>query len=355
MNKIMEIIDGKICFVSKGESMETDNVIKIFHNSPDWEEIKRAIQGGKERLFASWDTVEYPDNTNEQVEIDDELDNVYKTYIYKRGGAISDGHTNRIIGKTLTYKITTHPETGKKGILTLNRVHDDYPYDDNIWGRVQSGEIGGVSVGGQSNKEASKDDRGGILTKLKNLKVWEKALTPRPCLTIAKINAFSFLAKEDIDKKVDDLGEKLNIDWEKVDREQLKKGIEVESEHGSKNPETNITNDDLEMTAKIALAHINEIPDYYDKLAEMESSVKKAEIKKPFADYENFDACVADQKSKGHPEESANKICGKLKHELEDDVKKELEDKVDNLERIFLGLKVKRLEGEINKIVDNDQ
>jgi multisubunit Na+/H+ antiporter MnhG subunit len=34
---------------------------------------------------------------------------------------------------------------------------------------------------------------------------------------------------------------------------------------------TNVTDDDLVMTAKIALAHLNELPDYYDRLAEMEN------------------------------------------------------------------------------------
>ena len=42
-------------------------------------------------------------------------------------------------------------------------------------------------------------------------------------------------------------------------------GINVELEHGTINPNTNVTNDDLIMTAKIALAHLNEFPNYYNK------------------------------------------------------------------------------------------
>ena len=41
-------------------------------------------------------------------------------------------------------------------------------------------------------------------------------------------------------------------------------GLNIELEHGTINPETNVTNDDLEMTAKIALAHLNELPNYYN-------------------------------------------------------------------------------------------
>ena len=41
--------------------------------------------------------------------------------------------------------------------------------------------------------------------------------------------------------------------------------INIELEHGKINPETNITNNDLELTTKIALAHLNEYPNYYNK------------------------------------------------------------------------------------------
>ena len=40
-------------------------------------------------------------------------------------------------------------------------------------------------------------------------------------------------------------------------------GINIELEHGTVNPKTNVTNDDLITTAKIALAHLNEYPNYY--------------------------------------------------------------------------------------------
>ena len=36
-------------------------------------------------------------------------------------------------------------------------------------------------------------------------------------------------------------------------------------EHGLVNPLTNVTNDNLLLTAKIALAHLNEFPNYYNK------------------------------------------------------------------------------------------
>jgi len=66
------------------------------------------------------------------------------------------------------------------------------------------------------------------------------------------------------------IGEKLGIDWSKFDVEQFRMGMDVELEHGKVDAETNVTNDDPVLTGKIALAHLNEFPDYYDRLYEME-------------------------------------------------------------------------------------
>lgn len=67
------------------------------------------------------------------------------------------------------------------------------------------------------------------------------------------------------------LGEKLGIDWSKYDIEQFRMGMAVELEHGAHDPETNVTNDDLTVTGKIAWAHLKEIPDYYTRLQKMEA------------------------------------------------------------------------------------
>jgi len=66
------------------------------------------------------------------------------------------------------------------------------------------------------------------------------------------------------------IGEQLGIDWSKFDVEQFRMGMDVELEHGLVDPKTNVTNDDPLMTGKIALAHLNEFPDYYTRLEKME-------------------------------------------------------------------------------------
>jgi len=66
------------------------------------------------------------------------------------------------------------------------------------------------------------------------------------------------------------IGEELGIDWSKYNVEQYRMGLDVELEHGLVDPNTNVTNDDPIMTGKIALAHLNEFPDYYTRLYKME-------------------------------------------------------------------------------------
>jgi hypothetical protein len=71
------------------------------------------------------------------------------------------------------------------------------------------------------------------------------------------------------------IGKKLGIDWNKFDVEQFHMGLDVELEHGTRDPHTNVTNDDPLMTGKIALAHLNEFADYYTRLAKLEKEADK--------------------------------------------------------------------------------
>ncbi|MBM3708379.1 MAG: hypothetical protein FJW69_08615 [Actinobacteria bacterium] len=71
------------------------------------------------------------------------------------------------------------------------------------------------------------------------------------------------------------VGEKIGIDWSKFDVEQFRMGMDVELEHGKIDSNTNVSNDDPLVTGKIALAHLNEFPDYYDRLYEMEEEAEE--------------------------------------------------------------------------------
>lgn len=75
-------------------------------------------------------------------------------------------------------------------------------------------------------------------------------------------------------------GTKLGIKWDKFNVEQFKNGLNVELEHGNRYSDTNISNDDVLTTGKIALAHLREFPDYYLRLAKMEKEADKFWVKK---------------------------------------------------------------------------
>jgi CBS domain-containing protein len=64
-----------------------------------------------------------------------------------------------------------------------------------------------------------------------------------------------------------------------VDPAQLRIGMEVELEHGRRDPLTNVTDDDPLLTAKIALAHLREMPDYYARLAVMEAGAEGRQVR----------------------------------------------------------------------------
>ena len=84
------------------------------------------------------------------------------------------------------------------------------------------------------------------------------------------------MAKKFFTKKtVKEIGDKLGIKWKKFDLDQFRRGMNVELEHGFDNKKTNVSNDNPLITGKIALAHLNEFPDYYDRLEEMEKQAYK--------------------------------------------------------------------------------
>lgn len=76
-------------------------------------------------------------------------------------------------------------------------------------------------------------------------------------------------------EKAKEIGEALGVDWAKFDVEQFRVGMDVELEHGTEDPNTNVTDDDPLMTGKIALAHLNEFPDYYTRLLKLEEEAEE--------------------------------------------------------------------------------
>jgi hypothetical protein len=71
------------------------------------------------------------------------------------------------------------------------------------------------------------------------------------------------------------VGDEIGVDWDRFDLEQFRAGMDVEYEHGSHDPQTDVTGDDPIVTGKIALAHMKEFPDYYERLERMEREAEE--------------------------------------------------------------------------------
>jgi hypothetical protein len=71
------------------------------------------------------------------------------------------------------------------------------------------------------------------------------------------------------------VGDEIGVDWCRFDLEQFRLGMDVEFEHGSHDPQTDVTHDDAVVTGKIALAHMKEFPDYYERLERMEAEAER--------------------------------------------------------------------------------
>jgi hypothetical protein len=72
-----------------------------------------------------------------------------------------------------------------------------------------------------------------------------------------------------------EIGNGLKINWDKISLDAFTKGLNVELEHGAIHAVTNVTNNDGKLTGEIALAHLNEFPDYYTRLAKLEKEARE--------------------------------------------------------------------------------
>ena len=72
-----------------------------------------------------------------------------------------------------------------------------------------------------------------------------------------------------------EIGNKLGINWGRLNVEQFRIGLDVELEHGLSDSSTDVTGNDPILTGKIALAHLNEYDDYYSRLKKMEREAEE--------------------------------------------------------------------------------
>lgn len=72
----------------------------------------------------------------------------------------------------------------------------------------------------------------------------------------------------------------LGITFENYTIEEFLDGINIELEHGKVGKQTNVTNNNLIATAKIALAHLNEHYNYYNPIYGLRRFEKYLELKR---------------------------------------------------------------------------
>jgi hypothetical protein len=73
------------------------------------------------------------------------------------------------------------------------------------------------------------------------------------------------------------VAEEIGLDFstEAFGPEAFRGGMEVELEHGRRDARTDVTHDDPLVTGKIAWAHLLEMPDYYERLEELERAAEQ--------------------------------------------------------------------------------
>jgi hypothetical protein len=140
-------------------------------------------------------------------------------------------------------------------------------------------------------------------------------------------------------KEAKSIGDKLGIDWSKIPLEQFRMGLKVELEHGTQDPDTDITHDDSIKTGKIALAHLREYPLYYTDLDAMEKKAKAqkeavAEIKKVVQ--EGLFLAQKNEDPSGLHERTAQILAVGLHQDLPDDINEAVDFLVDLLKTMAM-------------------
>lgn len=232
-----------IIFLKKAneDGIPTDDVLRVFNSTDDLPSIRKAVESAKERLFVSWASVDMKDKAGEKIKITDIIEE--QNTLLKRGAPMTDNHSNRVIGKTVAFKVMEHPETKTFGVLHLCKVHNDNDYDDVVWGEIKSGERKGLSVGGF----ASEDKRivqdlvtGEQAVELQGFKQFETASVHEPCNPLATNEAVSAVAKGEAkapDVEIDGVKYSPVVSEFEENTQESSKGCESDEEENVKNKE----------------------------------------------------------------------------------------------------------------------
>ena len=151
-----------------------------------------------ERFFEGLLTVEMIDRQGEVTMVD----SLYKCLPIwmDRGGAISDTHSNRIVGKGINYAkttLTTDDGSELPALKIIGKIFNHTQLDNEIWGKIKSGEYRGLSFGGATTSDATpvQQSDGSIAFHLKDIEMYEIAVCEDPAVPFALITATNDVAK----------------------------------------------------------------------------------------------------------------------------------------------------------------
>lgn len=314
--------------------------------------ITRGFEKGdddEKRIFKGHISAEIVDKQNEFIARDEILKKIDLYMKLTRG--VSEVHSNRIVGQIDKYEkseIQGHPSVYVEGHVFKQ---DGVQLYDQVWNKVKSGEYSGLSMGGASHDREQIVKDGKIAMSLKNLEIYEIALCQTPANPLAIIDYVNQFAKavnmEDKIKKSEDgrsyiqcnsiecVIEKADMTMPSpIDSKTMYKcgscgkdyptpfekcascgSSMMKSIEKGTNEDKDVDNDNdydkkpYVMKIKIDDSDIKKLGDVIKD--EVKKSVEY--FTKPFAGYENFEACVRANKDKGDPEA----YCGEIKHKVE--------------------------------------
>ena len=258
------------------------------------------ILNPEDRMFKSWGSVEVRDRENDLLPMS-EFRKIMPV-IMIRGGVLMDRHSNRQVGKILNFEFK-EKETSEgiiPGVMITGEIFRDYEHDDMVWEGIKNGIYKGLSFGGRNKMKDVKFDESGLTNILTKLEGFEFSLVPGMGNQEATMEQVNFLAKSNKNKLYKSSGD-MTFEIGKVNQEELEEENEKIREN-KKKPDAFA--DHKFKAAKFT--HPNGHPrclvcgDEERTGGECEG-IKKDDIKKPFAGYDDFDDCVSKNQDKGDP------------------------------------------------------
>lgn len=170
---------------------------------------KNIILNSEKRIFKGWASIEIRDSQGEIIPIQ-KIVEAMPAYI-TRGGAITLAHTNKIVGKVLSYELKEKNNT--LGLMITGQIFGDYEIDTQVWEKIKSGEYNGLSISGYIQYNDKKE--------VEKAELLEIAITPKPVNKEAKVVIMSQVAKSEEIKKEEEPQPKIEEKKQEPNKEEI--------------------------------------------------------------------------------------------------------------------------------------